>query len=246
GGLLAALRRWFSGPFVGGVGVALAALLLIWGLSLTRQLDRADAQLQAQAARLDGLALQLDDVADNNTTLQAEVTALAAERDAVAAELAALRRESGALETQLAALEQQNATLLASNAGLAQDAAQAQDVMTLLTAGSVAQVALPGTAEQPAAQGRLLFQPESQVALLMVEDLPALNSGQVYQVLLIRDDGHDTAETFSVDFNGQNVVLVHAQAPLETFTAVGVSIEPTGGSPQRTGEIVLLGELLES
>jgi anti-sigma-K factor RskA len=65
-------------------------------------------------------------------------------------------------------------------------------------------------------------------------------------VLLIRDDGHDTAETFAVDVQGQKALIVHAQAPLDTFTAVGISIEPKGGSPQRTGDVVVLGSLVNS
>ncbi|MBK8429796.1 MAG: anti-sigma factor [Chloroflexi bacterium] len=72
----------------------------------------------------------------------------------------------------------------------------------------------------------------------------APRDGAGHQVLLIRDDGHDTAETFTVSTEGNGVLVVHSAEPLNTFTAVGVSIEPAGGSIQRTGEIVLLGNLM--
>ena len=63
-------------------------------------------------------------------------------------------------------------------------------------------------------------------------------------MLLVRGSEHDTAETFTVDAGGENILVVKSPSPMSIFDTVGVSIEPEGGSPQRTGEIVLLGGIV--
>lgn len=151
--------------------------------------------------------------------------------------LASVTAENGQLASQNAALQQQLITLQT-------ELAAEEAIVNLVSSPASYRITLPGTELNPEAQGQLLYDPEEEVAILLVADLPPLAAGLVYQVLLIRDDGHDTAETFTVSTEGNGVLVVHSAAPLNTFTAVGVSIEPAGGSLQRTGEIVLLGNLM--
>jgi anti-sigma-K factor RskA len=154
-----------------------------------------------------------------------------------------LERENGVLSAELTAVTTQNSALEQQLASLQTELASQQTIANLVSSPASYRIILPGTEANPEAQGQLLYDPEEEVAILVVADLPPLARGLVYQVLLIRDDGHDTAETFSVSTTGNEVLVIHSLAPLHTFTAVGVSIEPAGGSPQRTGEIILLGNL---
>ena len=82
------------------------------------------------------------------------------------------------------------------------------------------------------------------MAILVVSDLPQLENEEVYQVLLIRGAEHDTAETFSVNAGGAHILVVQSPRPMAIFDQVGVSIEPVGGSEQRTGDVVLVGEIV--
>jgi anti-sigma-K factor RskA len=133
------------------------------------------------------------------------------------------------LETYSAALEAEIAEIVANQP---------------FDSSEVYAVTLPGTEEQPEASAQLVVDPESNTALLIVDGMPALPEDSVYQVLLIRGTEHETAETFRVDTEGEGVLLVHSTEPLQSFDTVGVSIEPEGGSVQRTGEIVLLGSII--
>jgi predicted RNase H-like nuclease (RuvC/YqgF family) len=199
------------------------------------------------------LSNQISSLTAENETLQQQITTLIEERNSAETLAANLGQEKSDLEAELTAVLAQNEDLQeevtavqALNNLLQNDLANSTEIIALFTSPETQQALLPGTETQPQAEGHLLFDPETNVAILFVDDMPTLTQGQVYQVLLIRDDGHDTAETFAVDVSGQQALIVHAQAPLNTFTSVGVSIEPEGGSPQRTGDVILLGQLANS
>lgn len=162
----------------------------------------------------------------------------------VTAENAQLTSQNAQIAGELTAATTQNAALQQQLITLQTELAAEEAIVNLVSSPASYRITLPGTELNPEAQGQLLYDPEEEVAILLVADLPPLETGLVYQVLLIRDDGHDTAETFTVSTEGNGVLVVHSAEPLNTFTAVGVSIEPAGGSFQRTGEIVLLGNLM--
>jgi anti-sigma-K factor RskA len=65
----------------------------------------------------------------------------------------------------------------------------------------------------------------------------------VYQVWLIDDSGPKSAGILSVDENGQGVLIVTSDSPIGSFSTLGISIEPAGGSQQPTGEIIVLSDL---
>lgn len=251
------VRSWFAMPLVGGASVALAALVLVWALSLSRQIT----DLRQQASNWETQAITLEtrvvNLQTENNTLSNDLTILTTQNDALQRDVQQLTAENVAtgewafsLEGQLAALlterdewAQEYGQVQALNAALQNDLSEAQTVLTLFSSPDAYYVNLPGTESQPGAQAQMILDPDGQVAVLFVTDLEPLAAGQVYQVLLIRDDGHDTAETFAVGTAGKNALVVHAQAPFDTFTAIGVSVEPEGGSLQRTGEIILLGSI---
>lgn len=244
------LRAFFSMPLVTAVGLGAAVFILIWGLSLNRQVQDLQQEMQQLTANNGSLRTDFDALADENLDLSARV--------------AELQAANQALDQQIDELVLDNADLIATSDYLENDLNQAANELTQLQAYSssleaelaevlatqpfdssdVYAVTLPGTEEQPEASAQLVIDPVSNVALLVVNGMPALPEDSVYQVLLIRGTEHETAETFRVDTQGEGVLLVHSTEPLQSFDSVGVSIEPEGGSVQRTGDVVLIGSII--
>lgn len=237
------LRAFFSTPLVTGLSLATAVLILIWGLSLNRQVQYLDQNVQQLTAA--------------NSSLRTDFDAISGENLALIDRVAELQAANQTLDQQIDDLAQTNVDLVAANNRLQADFAEAQTYSASLEAQiaevvasqpfaspQVFAVTVPGTEEQPEASAQLVVDPEANTAMLIVDGMPELPEGSVYQVLLIRGTEHETAETFRVDTQGEGVLLVHSTQPLQSFDAVGVSIEPEGGSVQRTGDIVLLGSLV--
>jgi anti-sigma-K factor RskA len=244
------LHAFFSMPLVTAVSLGTAVLILFWGLSLNRQVRHLTQDVQQLTA--------------DNSSLRTNFDAVSGENLSLAARVAELQAANQAFNQQIDEMAQNNAELVAFNNSLQVETAQTaanlmelQDYSASLEAelvnllatipfnsSNVYAVTLPGTEQQPGASAQLVIDPVSNTALLIVDGMPQLPEGSVYQVLLIRGTEHETAETFRVDTEGEGVLLVHSTEPLQSFDAVGVSIEPEGGSVQRTGDIVLLGSLI--
>ena len=124
-------------------------------------------------------------------------------------------------------VNQQNQTLLAQDRLL--DAIAAGARISLLA----------GTEAAPQASATLLQEPGVGSAFLLVNGLPTLPEGQEYQVWKITGQGPASAGIFSSTDSVEQ--LVNVSTDFFGADAVGVSIEPRGGSPQPTGDIVLLG-----
>ena len=103
-------------------------------------------------------------------------------------------------------------------------------------------VSLKGTKAQPQAQGQLIADPTSQSAVLVITGLPPLEAGKTYQVWLIAN-APVSAGLLTVDANGQGVLIVTSTESIGSFKSLGISVEPEGGSPQPTGDIVVLSDL---
>jgi len=250
-GLWEQLKALFSSPVLSGAALTFAAVLLVWAFSLLAQVQNLNqsndalisqandlhAQVDALAATNDDLVNEVNNLRENNGELQVQVDEMAAltvSYEAAAEEneaaLAALAAERSALEAEIAALT----TELELAAGEPRP----------FSSSTMYAVTIPGTELQPAAEAQLVVDPETQTAMLVVSGMNDLPENSVYQVLLIRGAEHETAETFRVNTEGEGVLLVNSPEPLDSFDAVGVSIEPQGGSAQRTGDIVLLGSLI--
>ena len=103
-------------------------------------------------------------------------------------------------------------------------------------------VPLAGTVKAPTAGG--VFYQHKDRAILVLHGLPPLPADQTYQLWLIPAQGAPAPAGLlriaTVDPNGQQVNLPDSAL---TYQAIGVSIEPLGGSETPTaGNIVLLGE----
>ena len=98
---------------------------------------------------------------------------------------------------------------------------------------------LSGTEAEPGAAATLVQGPGADRSILMVRNLPKLPPGREYQVWRIKDDVPAGAGTFAS--LGEREQLITLSTDFAGADAIGVSVEPLGGSFAPTGDIVLLG-----
>lgn len=108
---------------------------------------------------------------------------------------------------------------------------------------NVITVSLKGTDVQPDAHGQLIADPKEQSAVLVISGLPKLEANRTYQVWLISGGGPVSAGLLSIDENGQGVVIVTSEEAISSFKSLAISVEPDGGSPQPTGDIVVSSDI---
>ena len=111
------------------------------------------------------------------------------------------------------------------------------------TTSPVITISLAGTDARPHARGQLIVDPNSTSAVLVVGGLSQLEPGKTYQVWLIDGGGARSAGLLAVDAHGQGFLILNSEFAIGEFNALGISIEPDGGSAQPTGEIVVLSDL---
>jgi anti-sigma-K factor RskA len=147
------------------------------------------------------------------------------------------------LNTKIAQLQNEIATL--NNTLAAQSDSLEQIIANLPKAppSNVITVSLKGTDIQPGAHGQLIADPNEQSAVLVISGLPKLAANRTYQVWLISGGGPVSAGLLSIDENGQGVVIVSSNESIGSFNSLAISIEPEGGSPQPTGDIVASSDL---
>jgi anti-sigma-K factor RskA len=104
-------------------------------------------------------------------------------------------------------------------------------------------VALTGTANASAASGLLVIGHDGNLGTLVVDDLPVLDADHQYQLWLIKDGKRTSGGIFSTDPFGYGALAISAPEPLKSYDAVGITIEPVGGSPAPTGQKVMGGDL---
>jgi anti-sigma-K factor RskA len=140
------------------------------------------------------------------------------------------------LNTQL---EQQHQQLAARDEQLAQQ----QALLDVLASPDVQVASLKAPQTSTEARAQLLFDAEGRRAYLVTSNLPPLPADKTYQLWLI-DEQPNSAGLLSVNQQGTGSLLIEAQQPFESYKAVGISVEPAGGSSAPTpNAIVLLGEL---
>jgi anti-sigma-K factor RskA len=108
--------------------------------------------------------------------------------------------------------------------------------------GEMQAVALAGTAAAPQASGLLVISAGGEYGTLIVDGLPALDSGHEYQLWLIRDGQRTSGGLLTVGADGYASLPISSPEPLSSYTAFGLTVEPAGGSPGPTGAKVLGSE----
>jgi anti-sigma-K factor RskA len=185
-------------------------------------------------------------------TLQTEIGQLQAVKTELEQTNASLQQQllenQGQLQqasTNLDALQAQAADLQAANTQLQQQAQNSQELLALIGSASLERtVPLPGTEEAPQASGTFYLTDNDQ-GVLVLRGLEPLPPDQTYQLWLIPAGGPPApAGLLAVQIEPATwlKLQVPPDAPAD-FAAVGVSVEPAGGSPTPTGPIVLLGKI---
>lgn len=117
-----------------------------------------------------------------------------------------------------------------------------RDLLMALSANSANQIALVSTGEQ-APSATLYFTDQSQYVVLSAQDLPALTDEFIYQLWLIRGDQFVSAGIFRVSSGGTGSLLFRPGEDLGAFEALGITVEPAGGSAQPTTTPVALATI---
>ena len=94
------------------------------------------------------------------------------------------------------------------------------------------------------ATGFVLISDDGKNGALVVDGLPPLSEDQEYQVWLVKDGERTSGALFSTDENHYGGTRIRAPLSLLEYSAVGITVEPAGGSPHPTGEQVLAGLLM--
>jgi anti-sigma factor RsiW len=151
---------------------------------------------------------------------------------------------NGWLALQLAALRgevRQAEELLAENRQTTQTASEVL-AKTAASGGAVAR--LEGTEAAPGALGTLYYSPGGYEAVFMVQGLPRLSPGEVYQLWLLRGGQRTSGGTFyPAEDGGRRLLIVRSPLPFTTFDSIGITNEPQGGSPQPRGQRHMSGPL---
>ncbi len=155
-----------------------------------------------------------------NLRLRHRLESVVAERDRLAAEQVALARD---LESTREELER---TVTATR---------------IVGAPQARAVVLAGLGSSAGAAGRAYHDPGTRQAVFYASALPSLTAERDYQLWFIADGVPVSAGVFEVDAAGRATVLVADVAAPESIQAWAVTVEPAGGVPQPTGEMVLKG-----
>ena len=140
-----------------------------------------------------------------------------------------LRNEMKSLQAQTALLQEQ--------------VTQQQEALAVLASPNAQTFFVSGTDHQPDSHGHLIADSQTGSAVLVVAGLQQLEAGKTYEFWLIKGETPVAAGVFDVSEEGRAVLKVsHAVTP-GSYDAVGVSVEPKGGSEQPTGAIVMLSEI---
>lgn len=100
----------------------------------------------------------------------------------------------------------------------------------------------PSDASSPAT-GFVLVSADGSDGALIVDGLPQLDESQQYQLWLFRNGERTSGAVFSTDENAYGGTRIRAPESLLEYSAVGITVEPAGGSAQPTGRQVLAGLL---
>ena len=103
--------------------------------------------------------------------------------------------------------------------------------------------ALRGGPQAAAIEGRVVYQPNRPTALAVLDHLPPLQPGQVYQLWLIQGSTPVSAGTFRADASGTGTLVVQAPSSVGSYSGLGLTAEPEPGMAAPTGAILATGAL---
>lgn len=141
------------------------------------------------------------------------------------------------------ALQGELARQAAENMQLREQLSRQRDALYVLMSPTLVERPLAGGEAAPNARGRVYIDPNRRQGMIVVSQLPRLAPDHSYQVWLRGKGGVVSAGLLRMDDRGTGYALLEATQPFDQFEAIGISLEPAGGSPQPTGPRMLLGSL---
>lgn len=155
-------------------------------------------------------------------------------QDRLVSELQRLQADRDRLAKQVAGLDQQLSAARAETQRMA-------EALAIVNAPGGHGVQLAGLEPSPGAAGRTFVDLRHNRAVFFAHGLPALQPDRTYQLWWIEGGKPVSAGTFEVDEAGAGSVRIESLAPAGPIQAWAVTVEPAGGVPQPTGEMVLKG-----
>jgi len=154
------------------------------------------------------------------------------------------RLAAAAAIVAVAALSVWNLNLRDENAGYRDRVTALEQATRLLNEPNTAKVTLKGSAAE--ARATVLASSPQDRGVLVVENLPPLQRGKVYELWGIPDRGTGRAKkarVFTVPLRRQGVQTLEFQVPIEPGTVFAITEEPgPEGSEQPTTQPILSGE----
>jgi anti-sigma-K factor RskA len=118
--------------------------------------------------------------------------------------------------------------------------AQGRQLLDFMSSPDVVTVALAPTDSAPEARALVAYDRRSRRVMVVSLDLPPPPVGQVYQLWLIADDVR-LGGILSTERRGGSVMPASASFASRDVPLFAITLEPTPGVPDPTGDIVLLG-----
>ena len=118
--------------------------------------------------------------------------------------------------------------------------AQGRQLIDFMSSPDVVTVALAPTASAPGARALVSFDRRSRRVVVVSLELPPPPAGEVYQLWLIADDVRPGG-IVSADRPGGAVMPASAAPASHDVPLFAITLEPSPGAPDTTGDIVLLG-----
>ncbi len=110
---------------------------------------------------------------------------------------------------------------------------------------AIAMLAYPTTKtlafDENGVSGSVLVDKQRGLVAVFAWNLPLAPDGKTYQMWLIDPNGDRTSGGFITPETGYPFVMsvVHSLKPLSDFVGLGITVEPTGGSPKPTGPRIM-------
>jgi anti-sigma-K factor RskA len=124
---------------------------------------------------------------------------------------------------------------------LERDLRSLTETLEAFTAPATRAVSLSGQGDAQGAAAKAFLDPENRRLFLYVYNLPPLPPGRTYQLWLIVEGAPISMGTFGVEPDGRGRLDTASVPQFEGEVTVAVTVEPSGGVPQPTGPMVLVG-----